>query len=80
MYLQVTNMIKNVIYIIYHLILYTFLCCVDGYNVNNLILKWMLNKCGVIIWSGFIWLNIGPVVICRECGNELSVYVRGGIS
>jgi hypothetical protein len=26
------------------------------------------------------WLRIGPVVACRELGNELSFSVRGGVS
>jgi hypothetical protein len=47
--------------------------CVGG----RIVLKWMLNKCGVIIWTGFIWLKM---VACREHGNELSVSMRGGIS
>jgi hypothetical protein len=49
--------------------------CVSG----RIVLKWNLKKCGVIIWTGFIWLKIGSVVACQH-GNELSVSMRGGIS
>jgi hypothetical protein len=31
----------------------------DGKREGRVILKWILKKCGVRVWIGFMWLRIG---------------------
>jgi hypothetical protein len=41
----------------------------EGLVVEGKILEWILNR--VNMWTGFIWLGIGPVVVPLEHGNQL---------
>jgi hypothetical protein len=46
-----------------------------------MILKWIPKKCGVRMWTGFVWLKQVPVVGSCKNGNEPSDPIqRGGIS
>jgi len=39
---------------------------VDG----RIILKWIFMKLGGVVWTGLIWLRVGQLAGCCECGNE----------
>jgi hypothetical protein len=39
---------------------------IDG----RIILRWIFRKWDVGAWTGWIWLRIGQMAGCCECGNE----------
>ena len=41
-------------------------------------IKMDLHKVGWRAWTGLIWLRTGTVAGFRECGNELSGFVKCG--
>jgi hypothetical protein len=45
---------------------------------GRIILKWILRKLGVRVWSGFVWLRIRFIGGFCEHGNETSGSVKGG--
>jgi hypothetical protein len=47
---------------------------VDG----RIILKRIYNKWVERAWTGLIWLRIGTVVDCCECGNGTSGFIKRG--
>jgi hypothetical protein len=47
---------------------------IDG----KIILESILGKCGEKVWTGFIWLRMGPVTGSFERSNEASGYIKGG--
>jgi hypothetical protein len=47
---------------------------VDG----RIILRWILRKWHVGLWSGSSWLRIGQVAATCECGDEQSGSIKFG--
>jgi len=45
---------------------------VDG----RIILRWIIRKWNVGVWTGSSWLRIGVGGDTCECGNEHSVYTK----
>jgi hypothetical protein len=44
----------------------------------RIILKWNLKECGGRLWTGLIWLRIGPVAGSCVNANELSGSIKDG--
>jgi hypothetical protein len=44
----------------------------------RIIVKLILNKSGVGVWTGFIRLRITTVAVSCEHGSEASGYIKGG--
>jgi hypothetical protein len=47
---------------------------VDG----RIILRWIISKWDVGVWTGSSWLRIGTGGGTGECGNELPRYINAG--
>jgi len=43
---------------------------------GKIVLKWILKKEGVRMWTGIIWLMIRPAASCCEHSNEVSDFIQ----
>jgi len=46
-------------------------------GVDERITEWILEEKGQKLWTGLIWLMMGPVAGCCEYGNEPSGSIKG---